>query len=79
MWDLLCDRQLVGFSPVQDEFVPGGWPPEHFRWFSTNKKFIIGVMWPASFPQVGSTAYYVTWSLLKVDQPNWFPQSTSVY
>lgn len=54
------------------------WPPQHFKQLSTNEKFAVGVMWPASFPQEGSTAYYITLSLLKVDQPNWFPQRTSV-
>lgn len=70
-----CRVLLPGTADLHQE----AWPPQHFKQFSANEKFVLDVMWPASFPQVGSTAYYVTLSPLKVDQPNWFPQRTSVY
>lgn len=66
------------FLPGKANLPQEAWPPQHFKQLSANEKFVIGVMWPASFPQVGSIAYYVTLSLLKVDQSNWFPQRTSV-
>lgn len=70
-----CRVFLLGKANLRQE----AWPPRRFKQFSANEKFAIGVMWAASFPQVGSAGYYLTSSLLKVDQPNWFPQRTSVY
>lgn len=70
-----CQVLLLGKANLRQE----AWPPQLFKQFSANEKSVIGVMWPDSFPLVGSTSYYVTLSLLKVDQPDWFPQRTSVY